>query len=97
MSDVQFSRSDVDQLYQKLDTLRPHFTEHEQMLLSAIFAAATEALAPAQPAASAAVSYDVVSDTYVEGKDQGSSGSGAGPGKIGSAPPPDDESGSGPG
>ena len=54
MPDLQISRSDVEQLAGKLDSLGSHFTQSEWTLLSAVFALATEAIgttgsAPAGP------------------------------------------------
>jgi hypothetical protein len=51
MPDVQISRSDVEQLARKLDSLRSDFTDHEWTLLSAVFAVATEAIGPIQSGA----------------------------------------------
>jgi hypothetical protein len=41
--DMQISRSDIEQLAQKLDAIGPDFTDREWMLLAAVFAAATDA------------------------------------------------------
>jgi hypothetical protein len=40
MSDLQFSRAEIDGLAQKLGSLQPELSEREQQLLVAIFAAA---------------------------------------------------------
>ena len=44
MPDLQISRSDVERLARKLDSLGSHFTEPEWAVLSAVFALATEAV-----------------------------------------------------
>jgi hypothetical protein len=44
MPDLQISRSDIEQLARKLDSLGSHFTQSEWTLLSAVFALATEAV-----------------------------------------------------
>lgn len=44
MPDLQISRSDIEQLARKLDSLGSHFTQSEWTLLSAVFALATEAI-----------------------------------------------------
>jgi hypothetical protein len=44
MPDVRISRSDIEQLARKLDTLRGHFTADEWTLLSAVLDVAIEAL-----------------------------------------------------
>jgi hypothetical protein len=44
MPDVGISRSDIEQLARKLDTLRGHFTADEWTLLSAVLDAAIETL-----------------------------------------------------
>jgi hypothetical protein len=44
MPDVRISRSDVEHIAEKLDTLESHFTDHERAVLSAVFAAAATAI-----------------------------------------------------
>lgn len=56
MSDMQISRSDIEQLAQKLDAIGPDFTNREWMVLSAVFAVATEAADQSGPGAGAAQS-----------------------------------------
>ena len=59
MAGVQISRSDVEQLARKLDSLGSHFTESEWSMLSAVLAVAAEATGtagadPADPGAAGA-------------------------------------------
>ena len=48
MSELQISRSDVEQLARKLDSLGSHFTESEWAVMTAVFALATESIDPVE-------------------------------------------------
>jgi hypothetical protein len=49
MTEVTFSRSDIEGLAQKLDALTSELSQQEQQLLVAIFAAAANQVTPAGP------------------------------------------------
>jgi hypothetical protein len=49
MPDARLSRTDVEQLARKLDTLRGHFAAKEWALLSAVLGAAVETIRPPGP------------------------------------------------
>jgi hypothetical protein len=49
MTEFMFNRRDIESLAEKLDTLGPQLSEHEQKLLVAIFSAAAERTREAGP------------------------------------------------
>lgn len=53
MSDLQFSRAEIEGLAQKLDSLQAQFSEREKQLLLAIFAAAGNQVRSSDPEDSA--------------------------------------------
>jgi hypothetical protein len=53
IAELEFSRSDVESLAQKLDTLKPQLSGQQQALLVAIFAAAADQVRPAGSSGSA--------------------------------------------
>jgi hypothetical protein len=75
MPDVGISRSDIEQLARKLDTLRGHFTADEWTLLSAVLDAAIETMdragsaAEGEAAGAAGMSRPATISTYDPGSD----------------------------